>query len=165
MSQTKVISSITKTENSFKTNDGKDMFQYDLVFESDSTTYSAYSPSPAYLEKFQKGTQVQITPNPSSKMPNKIKMEAVGGSAPAATAGKAAPRSGGRSFDTNRSIMAQTCLKASTDFFKDRQNNSLEDVADGMEYLLSRLEGHLAGNVAAKEKPAIPTDFLDKLPA
>jgi len=48
MSQTKVISSITKTENSFKTNDGKDMFQYDLVFESDSTTYSAYSPSPNY---------------------------------------------------------------------------------------------------------------------
>ena len=164
MSQTKVISSITKTENSFKTNDGKDMFQYDLVFESDSTTYSSYSPSPNYLEKFQKGTQVQITPNPSSKMPNKIKMEAAGG-APAATTSKSAPRSGGRSFDTNRSIMAQTCLKASTDFFKDRQNNSLEDVADGMEYLLSRLEGHLAGNVAAKEKPAIPTDFLDKLPA
>jgi len=164
MSQTKVISSITKTENSFKTNDGKDMFQYDLVFESDSTTYSAYSPSPNYLEKFQKGTQVQITPNPSSKMPNKIKMEAADG-APAATTSKAAPRSGGRSFDTNRSIMAQTCLKASTDFFKDRQNNSLEDVADGMEYLLSRLEGHLAGNVVEKEKPAIPTDFLDKLPA
>ena len=61
--------------------------------------------------------------------------------------------------------MAQTCLKASTDFFKDRQNNSLEDVADGMEYLLSRLEGLLSGETPKpQEKPAIPTDFLDKLP-
>jgi len=163
MSQTKVISSIIKTENSFKTNDGKDMFQYDLVFESDATTYSSYSPSPAYLDKFQKGTQVSITPNPSSKMPNKIKVEVAGAPAPAAFTAST-PRSGGRSFDTNRSIMAQTCLKASTDFFKERQNNSLEDVADGMEYLLSRLEGHLSGNVTPKEKPAIPTEFLDKLP-
>ncbi len=163
MSQTKVISSIIKTENSFKTNDGKDMFQYDLVFESDATTYSSYSPSPAYLDKFQKGTQVSITPNPSSKMPNKIKVEVAGAPAPAPFTAST-PRSGGRSFDTNRSIMAQTCLKASTDFFKERQNNSLEDVADGMEYLLSRLEGHLSGNVTPKEKPAIPTEFLDKLP-
>lgn len=163
MSQTKVIASIVKTENSFKTNDGKDMFQYDLIFESDATTYSSYSPSPAYLEKFQKGTQVNITPNPSSKMPNKIKVE-VAGEPAAAPFTASTPRSSGRGFDTNRAIMAQTCLKASTDFFKERQNNSLEDVADGMEYLLSRLEGHLSGNVTPKEKPAIPTEFLDKLP-
>lgn len=166
MSQTKVISSIVKTENSFKTNDGKDMFQYDLVFESDATTYSSYSPSPAYLDKFQKGTQVNITPNPSDKMPNKIKVEVAGAPAPApfTASTTSTPRSSSRSFDTNRAIMAQTCLKASTDFFKERQNNSLEDVADGMEYLLSRLEGHLSGNVTPKEKPAIPTEFLDKLP-
>ena len=164
MSQTKVISSITKTENSFKTNDGKDMFQYDLVFESDSTTYSAYSPSPNYLEKFQKGTQVQTTPNPSSKMPNKIKMEAADG-APAATTSKPAARSGGRSFDTNRAIMSQTCLKASVDFFKDRPNSSLEDVINGTEYLLVGLEGILSGDKPETPKPAIPTDFLDKLPA
>ena len=164
MSNSKVISSIVKTDNFFKTNDGKDMYQYDLVFESDSKTYSAYSPSPTYLEKFQPGTTVQVTPNPSAKMPNKIKVEQSDGAPAAAPASKSgySPR---KTVDTGRAIMLQTCLKASTDFFKDRQANSLEDVADGAEYLLSRLESHLQADAPkAQEKPAIPTNFLDKLP-
>ena len=166
MSQSKVIASIVKTDNFFKTDDGKDMYQYDFTFESDATTYSAYSPSPAYLEKFQKGTSVTVTANPSKKMPNKIKIEAAGGATQSAPA--AAGKSSGfkRSPDTNRSIMAQTSLKAATDFFKDRPNSSLEDVANGMVYLLSKLEETLNGAQVQQTatKPSIPTDFLDRLP-
>ena len=167
MSQSKVIASIVKTDNFFKTDDGKDMYQYDFTFESDPTTYSAYSPSPAYLEKFQKGTSVTVTANPSKKMPNKIKIEAAGGATQSAPA--AAGKSSGfkRSPDTNKSISLQTMFKISGEYFKDRQNASLEDVADGGIYLHQRYEAYLNGGQApapTAEKPSIPTDFLDRLP-
>jgi len=115
MSQEKVISTITKTENSFKTNDGKDMFQYDIVFENDATTYSAYSPTTNYLEKFATGTSVSIEANPSKKMPNKIKMSAAGsgGYAPKSNyGGGSKPAYGTNSSNTIQSdINTQACFK------------------------------------------------------
>jgi hypothetical protein len=60
--------------------------------------------------------------------------------------------------------MSQTCLKAAVDFFKDRQNSSLEDVSNGTRYLLAELESILDDSSATASKPAIPKDFLDRLP-
>lgn len=157
MSQTGVLKSLVKTDNEFQ-----GMYRHDINFEGDSNTYIAWRSEDRPIS-FKAGDTVNFEVTDATK--KKIKFlrsdQATQGPKKAA-----APRAaGGRSVDTNRSIMAQTCLKASTDFFKERQASSLEDVADGMEYLLSRLEGHLqAGAPAAKPKTAIPTDFLNKLP-
>lgn len=74
--------------------------------------------------------------------------------------------SGARSADTNKAISAQTMFKVSGDFFKDRPDASLEDVADGAVYLHQRYEAYLKGNAkpADSSRPTIPTDFLNKLP-
>jgi len=157
MSQTAVLKSLVKTDNEYQ-----GMYRHDIQFENDPTTYIVWRSNDRPIS-FKNGDTVNFEVTDQAK--KKIKfLKSPQANQPARST--SAPRAaGGRSFDTNRSIMAQTCLKASTDFFKDRQNNSLEDVADGMEYLLSRLEGLLAGNTPQKEKPAIPKDFLDKLPA
>ena len=157
MSQTAVLKSLVKTDNEYQ-----GMYRHDINFEGDSNTYIVWRSEDRPIS-FKAGDTVNFEVTDATK--KKIKFL----KSPQATQSsgtKAAPKaSGGRSVDTNRSIMAQTCLKASTDFFKERQNSSLEDVADGMEYLLSRLEGLLQqGAPAAKPKTAIPTDFLNKLP-
>jgi hypothetical protein len=159
MSQTAVLKSLVKTDNEYQ-----GMYRHDISFENDPTTYIVWRSNDRPIS-FKPGDTVNFEVTDVSK--KKIKFL----KSPAATQSNPAtqnkPTGGGfkRSADTNRSIMAQTCLKASTDFFKDRQNASLEDVADGTEYLLSRLEALLSGDAKpAPPRPAIPTDFLDKLP-
>lgn len=157
MSQTAVLKSLVKTDNEFQ-----GMYRHDINFENDSNTYIAWRSNDRPIS-FKPGDTVNFEVTDATK--KKIKFlkspQANQSSKPSAPAS-----SGRRSVDTNRSIMAQTSLKAATDFFKDRPNASLEDVADGMEYLLARLEGHLQADApTAKPKPAIPTDFLEKLPS
>lgn len=155
MSQTGVLKSVVKTDNEYQ-----GMYRHDISFENDSNTYIAWRSDDRPIS-FKAGDTVNFEVTDPTKKKIKFLKSPQATAAPKASA----PRSGGRSVDTNRSIMAQTCLKASTDFFKDRQASSLEDVADGMEYLLTRLEGLLQqGAPAAKPKTAIPTDFLNKLP-
>lgn len=155
MSQTGVLKSVVKTDNEYQ-----GMYRHDISFENDSNTYIAWRSDDRPIS-FKAGDTVNFEVTDPTKKKIKFLKSPQAAAAPKASA----PRSGGRSVDTNRSIMAQTCLKASTDFFKDRQASSLEDVADGMEYLLTRLEGLLQqGAPAAKPKTAIPTDFLNKLP-
>jgi hypothetical protein len=157
MSQTGVLKSLVKTDNEYN-----GLYRHDIQFENDPTTFIVWRSNDRPIS-FKPGDTVNYEVTDASK--KKIKFL----KSPQATQSKAPASSGAkggftRSADTNRSIMAQTCLKASVDFFKDRPNSSLEDVSDGMEYLLARLEGLLSGNKPAQARPSIPTDFLDKLP-
>ena len=74
MSTQKVIQNVTKTDNSFTTKEGKLMFQYQITFQGDPQVYDAYSPN----FKFNTGDSVEVEANPSDKMPNKVKITAVG---------------------------------------------------------------------------------------
>ena len=74
MSTQKVIQNVTKTDNSFTTKDGKLMFQYQITFQGDSQVYDAWSPN----FKFNTGDSVLVEANPSDKMPNKVRIAAVG---------------------------------------------------------------------------------------
>lgn len=157
MSNTAVLKSVTKTQNEYQ-----GMFRHDVAFENDTNTYITWRSDDRPIS-FKPGDTVNYEVTDPTKKKIKFLKSPQASAGTKSTGTRAA--SGGRSFDTNRSIMAQTCLKASTDFFKERPNASLEDVGDGMGYLLSRLESLLKeGTPAPKAKSAIPTDFLDKLP-
>lgn len=160
MSQAAVLQSVTKTDTEFK-----GMYRYDVKFENDQNTYIVWRSDDRAIT-FKAGDQVNFEVTDPQK--NKIKFLKSPGATQGAPAAAGKPTTGGgfkRSADTNRSIMAQTSLKASTDFFKDRPNSSLEDVANGMVYLLGKLEEELTGTTTvAQTKPSIPTDFLDRLP-
>lgn len=155
MSQTAVLKSLTKTDNEYQ-----GMYRHDISFENDPTTYIVWRSNDRPIS-FKPGDTVNFEVTDVSK--KKIKFLKSPQTATSATQNKP---SGGfkRTPDTNRSIMSQTCLKASVDFFKDRPNSSLEDVVNGTAYLLEGLEGILSGNKQAAARPSIPTDFLDKLP-
>ena len=121
-------------------------------------------------KKFSEGDTITFEVDTTKKSP-KMKGVRLGGEAPSTGTPQTSfpPKSNGgfkRSPDTNRAIMAQTCLKAAVDFFKDRQNSSLEDVSNGTRYLLAELESILEDSSSTTQaaKPAIPRDFLDKLP-
>ena len=162
MSQPTILESVTKTATEFK-----DMTLFEVKFKGDTTDYITWR-SEEYPITFNPGDTVnfEIT-GEDKKDPNKKKIKFLKSGA-AATATTTTTTGGGfkRSSDTNRSIMAQTSLKASVDFFKGRPNSSLEDVANGTRYLLSELESILSGPPAQApvEKPVIPTEFLNKLP-
>lgn len=122
--------------------------------------------------KFSEGDTITFEVDTTKKSP-KMKGVRLGGSTSPTPSSNTQqsfpPKSNGgfkRSPDTNRAIMAQTCLKAAVDFFRDRQNSSLEDVSNGTRYLLAELESILEDNSSTTQaaKPAIPRDFLDKLP-
>jgi len=163
MSQTLVLESVTKTDQEFK-----GLHLFDVKFKDDSTKYFSWR-SDEYPITFKPGDSVsfEIT-GEDKKDPSKKKIKFVKSTGATQTASASTSTGGGfkRGVDTNRSIMAQTSLKASVDFFKDRPNSSLEDVVNGTRYLLSGLESILNGakEEAPAAKPAIPTDFLDKLP-
>ena len=158
MSQTAVLKSVTKTDTEFK-----GMFRYDVLFENNPTTYIVWR-SPDREISFKPGDNVNFEVTDAAK--GKIKFLKSPGATQSAPAAQGKTGGFKRSADTNRSIMAQTSLKAATDFFKDRPNSSLEDVANGTVYLLAKLEEILNGTAPQAEqvKPAIPTDFLDRLP-
>jgi hypothetical protein len=164
MSQTAVLESVNKTDQEFK-----GMSLYEIKFRDDQTPYITWR-SPEYPITFNPGDNVnfEVTgedkKDPAKKKIKFLKSNASSSSAPrnGYTPNKtSAPR---RSADTNRAIMSQTCLKAAVDFFKDRQNSSLEDVSNGTRYLLAELESILDDSSASTSKPAIPKDFLDRLP-
>ena len=160
MSQTAVLENVTKTDNEYK-----GMYRYDVKFQGDANTYIVWrSDDRAITFKSGDSVNFEVTDPAKKKIKFLKSPQATQSGAPAT---QSRPANGGfkRSADTNRSIMAQTCLKASADFFKDRPNSSLEDVANGMVYLLGKLETELTGATTVQQpKPAIPTDFLDKLP-
>lgn len=163
MSQTAVLESVNKTDQEFK-----GMSLYEVKFQGDQTSYITWR-SPDYPITFNSGDNVnfEVTgedkKDPSKK---KIKFLKSTGAGSNTSSNGHTPRSNvsKRSADTNRAIMAQTCLKGAIDFFKDRQNSSLEDVSNGTRYLLAELESILDDSSSSTSKPAIPKDFLDRLP-
>jgi len=157
MSQTAVLKSLVKTDNEYQ-----GMYRHDIQFENDPTTYIVWRSNDRPIS-FKNGDTVNFEVTDQAKKKIKfLKSPQASQTAKPASAPRAA---GGRSFDTNRAIMSQTCLKAAVDFFKDRPNSSLEDVINGTGYLLVGLEGILSGDKPETSRPAIPKDFLDKLPA
>lgn len=161
MSQSAVLESVNKTDQEFK---GMSLFE--VKFQNDQTSYFTWR-SEEYPITFNPGDNVNFeVTGEDKKDPSRKKIKFLKSTGNTTQAKTYTPRGSGqkRSVDTNRAIMAQTCLKAAIDFFKDRQNSSLEDVSNGTRYLLAELESILDDSSGSTNKPAIPKDFLDRLP-
>jgi hypothetical protein len=161
MSQSAVLESVNKTDQEFK-----GMSLYEVKFQGDGTSYITWR-SPEYPITFQSGDNVNFeVTGEDKKDPSKKKIKFLKSNTSSSSNSYTPKKTigGKRSVDTNRAIMSQTCLKAAVDFFKDRQNASLEDVSNGTRYLLAELESILDDSSSTTSKPAIPKDFLDRLP-
>lgn len=147
MSTQKVIQNVTKTDNSFTTNDGKQMFQYQITFNGDSQTYDAYSPN----FKFGTGDTVEVEANPSQKMPNKIKITAVGGSTGGYTKGnsKAPAKSNYRQDDPNKQayILYNVVSEAVTDNVLSDSKNTVENIKKYTDAVISELKSHMSDDI------------------